>query len=85
MDQQTPPKRLYRTRDDRIIAGVCGGLAKYFNVDPTWIRILFVVLLIFFLATLVIYLFMWLIVPLEPTDKEEITQPTNSNNPNNSS
>ncbi len=35
-------KRLYRSREDRMIAGVCGGLGEYFNVDPTLIRLLFV-------------------------------------------
>ena len=36
-------KRLYRSRIDRMIAGVCGGLAKYFDIDPTIVRVLFVV------------------------------------------
>ena len=36
-------KRLYRSRDERMISGVCGGIAKYFNVDPTLIRLLFVI------------------------------------------
>ncbi|UCZ52652.1 PspC domain-containing protein [Bacillus shivajii] len=39
-------KRLYRTVDDRKIAGVCGGLGKYFNIDPTVVRILALVLMI---------------------------------------
>ena len=38
----TEPKRLYRSPTDRMIGGVCGGIAKYFNVDPTLIRLLFV-------------------------------------------
>lgn len=36
------PKRLYRSRRDRIVCGVCGGVANYFNVDPTLIRLAFV-------------------------------------------
>ncbi|MCD8509753.1 MAG: PspC domain-containing protein [Bacillus sp. (in: Bacteria)] len=36
--------RLYRSVDDRKIAGVCGGLAKYFNIDPTIVRILVVII-----------------------------------------
>lgn len=35
-------KKLYRSREDRMIAGVCGGLGEYFEVDPTLIRLLFV-------------------------------------------
>jgi phage shock protein C len=60
-------KRLYRSRDERMIAGVCGGLGEYLNTDPTVIRILFfVIILISFGAGLVLYLAMWLIVPEEP-------------------
>lgn len=68
MEDQTPPvKRLYRSRKDRLIAGVCSGLAKYFNTDPTWIRLLFIVLLLLGLSTLLVYIVMWIIVPEEPT------------------
>ncbi len=35
-------KRLYRSREDRMIAGVCGGIAEYFEIDPTLVRLLFV-------------------------------------------
>jgi phage shock protein PspC (stress-responsive transcriptional regulator) len=35
-------KRLYRSQDDRMIAGVCGGIADYFDIDPTLVRLLFV-------------------------------------------
>jgi phage shock protein PspC (stress-responsive transcriptional regulator) len=35
-------KRLYRSSDDRMIAGVCGGIAEYFSIDPTLVRLLFV-------------------------------------------
>lgn len=61
-----PRKRLYRSRTERMIAGVCGGLANYFNVDPVWIRLLFLVLLLAAGSTLLIYLIFWVIVPLEP-------------------
>jgi phage shock protein C len=63
----TPPyRRLYRSRRDRKIAGVCGGLADFFGIDPTWVRLLFI--LFFFLggSALLIYIIMWVIVPLEP-------------------
>ena len=59
-------KRLYRSRTERMIAGICGGLAKYFDIDPVWVRILFLVLLIAVGSTLLVYLVLWLIVPLEP-------------------
>lgn len=46
-----------------MIAGVCGGLAQYFNLDPTWVRLGFLLLLLMGGSALLIYLVMWLIVP----------------------
>jgi phage shock protein C len=61
-----PWGRLYRSRKNRMIAGVCGGLAQYFNTDPTLIRILAVVFLVVFNIMAVIgYLVMAVVVPLE--------------------
>ncbi len=59
-------RKLYRSRTDRKLAGVCGGLAQYFNTDATLIRVLFVVLAVLGGSGLVIYLAMWIIVPSEP-------------------
>jgi phage shock protein C len=60
-------KKLYRSRADRMIAGVCGGLGKYLGVDPTLIRLAFVLLLLFGIGSgLLVYLAMMLLVPLEP-------------------
>ncbi|HPS42079.1 MAG TPA: PspC domain-containing protein [Anaerolineaceae bacterium] len=64
MEGQT--KRLYRSRTDRKIAGVCGGLGEYFNFDPTLVRLLFVLGLIFVGGTFWAYLIIALIVPEEP-------------------
>jgi phage shock protein C len=61
-----PSRRLYRSRKNRKVAGVCGGLAEYLNTDPTVIRVLFIVLTVMGGAGGVIYLAMWLIVPEEP-------------------
>jgi phage shock protein C len=57
---------LYRSRTNRQLAGVCGGLAQYFNIDATLIRVLFVVLAVLGGSGLVIYLVLWIIVPREP-------------------
>ena len=38
------PKRLYKSKTNRVIAGVCGGLGDYFNIDPTLVRLLLVLL-----------------------------------------
>jgi phage shock protein C len=61
-------RKLYRSRTNRKLAGVCGGLAQYFNTDATLIRVLFVVLALLGGPGLVIYLFMWILVPEEPED-----------------
>jgi len=58
-------RKLYRSRTDRKLAGVCGGLAQYFNVDATLIRVLFIVLAVLGGSGLVLYLAMWIIVPTE--------------------
>jgi phage shock protein C len=61
-----PVRKLYRSRKDRKLAGVAGGLAEYLNVDPTLIRVLFVVLAVLGGAGVLIYVAMWIIVPPEP-------------------
>jgi phage shock protein C len=60
-------KRLYRSRDDRMIAGVCGGLAEYFDIDPVIVRIIaFILLLPGGLPGFVPYILLWIIVPEAP-------------------
>lgn len=57
-------KRLYRSTEDKMIAGVCGGLAEYFQIDPVIIRILFFILLLpGGLPGLLPYLMLWIVVP----------------------
>jgi phage shock protein C len=58
-------KRLYRSRDNRMISGVCAGLAEYVDVDPTIVRLLFVLGLFAGGATFWAYLVMMLVVPEE--------------------
>lgn len=57
------PRRLLRSRDDRVIGGVCGGLARYFNIDPLIVRIAFGVLLFAGGLSLIAYLAALLLVP----------------------
>ena len=63
------PRRLYRSADDRILAGVAGGVAAYFDVDPVIVRIIWF-LSIFFTGSLTFwaYLIMIIVVPLEPSE-----------------
>jgi len=64
----TERRKLYRSRDDKMIAGVMGGLGEYLNVDPSFVRIAYVVftLLTGIVPGLVLYLVMIIIIPVEP-------------------
>lgn len=63
----TGMKRLYRSRRERMIAGVCGGIGEYFNVDPTLIRLGWVILLVMSGGLgLFGYLVAWVIIPERP-------------------
>ncbi len=63
-------KRLYRSRHERVIAGVCGGLAQYFAVDPTLVRIIWVLLALSGTGVL-LYLVALLVIPEEPRGAAE--------------
>lgn len=59
-----PAKKLTRSRDDKWIAGVCGGLAKYLGIDVTLVRLIFALGTILGLGSLfVVYIVMWIVVP----------------------
>lgn len=60
------PKRLYRSRTDRKIAGVCGGLADYLGVDANLVRILAVLSILLPGPQVLAYLVAWLLVPEDP-------------------
>lgn len=64
-------KRLYRSRDDRMIWGVCGGLAKYFDIDPTIIRLIAVLLIFAGGAGIVAYIILAIVVPLESSEARQ--------------
>ncbi len=59
-------KRLYRSRRDVMIAGVCGGIAEYFDVDPTIVRLIAVVLVLGWGSGLLAYLIAVFIIPKNP-------------------
>ena len=58
-------KLLRRSKTDKMIAGICGGLGKYFGLDPTILRLVFVLLMIFAGTGLLAYLIMWLVISYE--------------------
>jgi len=59
-------KRLYRSTTDSHVAGVCGGIAEYLEVDPTLVRLAFVALTLMGGPGLIIYIILWLVVPEAP-------------------
>lgn len=68
-------KRLYRSRKERMVAGVCGGLAEYFDIDPTIVRLVFVLLALAGGPGLVIYIVMAIVVPEEPVGAGKAQEP----------
>jgi phage shock protein C len=58
-------KKLYRSDTEYVIGGVCGGLADYLGMDPTIVRLLFVLGAFLGFATVLVYLIMWIVVPEE--------------------
>jgi phage shock protein C len=59
-------KRLQRSRTEKMLGGVCGGLAAYFGVDPTLVRVLWVALTLIVGVGILLYLILWVVMPLEP-------------------
>ncbi len=72
MNKEETMKRLYRSRKNKVIAGVCGGVAEYFSVDPTLIRLAAV--LIFFMggASLIAYIIGWALMPVSYDGEEGV-------------
>jgi len=62
-------KRLYRSGKERILGGICGGIAEYFNVDPVIVRLLWVFFGLAYGAGLLAYLIAWIIIPRNPKHK----------------
>jgi len=80
-------KRLYRTVNDKVIAGVAGGLAEYFDVDVIIFRLLFVLLVLFGGGGLLAYIIMWIVTPPKPIslnfdNSSSTTQPGAGQNAN---
>lgn len=59
-------KRIYRSKKEKIIAGVCGGIAEYFDIDPVIVRLVFIALILASFSSLIFYIIAWIIVPVNP-------------------
>lgn len=68
-EKAEPIKRLYRSGKDKILGGVCGGVAEYLNVDPVIIRALWVFGCLLWGAGIILYIIMWIIIPRNPNHK----------------
>lgn len=65
-------KRLFRNVDDRMIGGVCSGLGAYFNIDTVWVRIAFLIALVFAGGSVLVYLVLWIVIPPARTVTERL-------------
>ena len=59
-------KKLYRSKSDRVIVGVCAGVAEYFNIDPTVVRVIWAIASVFAFVGVVAYIACALIIPEKP-------------------
>jgi phage shock protein C len=56
-------KRLYRSKRNRMIGGVCGGIGEYLNVDPTFIRLLWILFTFAYGSGVLAYIIAWIVIP----------------------
>jgi phage shock protein C len=59
-------KRLYRSRNNYMLAGICGGLGEYFNIDPTIIRLIVAFSALLAGSGILVYIIAWFIIPVSP-------------------
>jgi phage shock protein C len=63
-------KKLYRSETDKMVGGVCGGFAQYFDIDPTLLRLLFVIFILWGGGGFLAYLICWIVIPTESSVKK---------------
>ncbi len=71
-------RKLSRSESDRMVAGVCSGLGKYLNIDPTIVRLIFVLMFLLGGHGLLVYIILWIVMPVETisqTPVEVIVKP----------
>ena len=65
-------RKIYRDPDDKVLGGVCSGIGYYFGIDPIWIRLFFIVLLLGFGTGVLLYIILWIIIPKANTPSEKL-------------
>lgn len=68
-------KKLYRVPSKGMIGGICVGLGEYLDLDPTVVRLIFVLLTFAGLSGVLIYIIMWLIIPVKPVEPSSMSEP----------
>lgn len=71
-------KKLYRSQKQKIVAGVCGGIAEYFGIDPVLIRLIWIVLIVFGGTGVLAYIIAWIVIPRESGAFESPNPPVES-------
>lgn len=71
-ETEPAPKRLFRDPDNKYIGGVCGGLGAYFQIDPTWVRVLFLLTFFAYSFGLILYIILWIVIPKARTTADRL-------------
>lgn len=71
MTANTNIRRIYRSEEDRIFAGVCGGFGDYFNIDPVIIRLVWILFVMVGGSGIILYIIAWLIIPKQPMNIDD--------------
>ncbi|MFW5995772.1 MAG: PspC domain-containing protein [Halanaerobiaceae bacterium] len=66
-------KKLYRSGENKILAGVCGGLGEYFGIDPVIVRLIFILFVPALMTGVMLYIVAWIIIPERPRSAAETT------------
>ena len=77
----TETKRLFRSRKQRMVGGLCGGLGEFLGMDPTLVRLIVVLITIFWPFTILAYLVLMLVVPEEPAAEKPVEIVETENQP----
>lgn len=78
-------RKLYRSTQEKMIGGVAGGIAEYFEIDPTLVRVLFIISLFLGGSGVLAYIILWIVVPAAPYINADTENSTAHNQENNSS
>ncbi len=69
VNKAEPVKKLYKSSEDKVIAGICGGIAEYFDIDSVWVRLVAILLLFLDGIGILMYIILWVLVPENPNKK----------------